>query len=193
MARKKTERKSKTFSEAIGINNIINDKTGFVMGLILLCVALFICIAFFSYFSTGQADQSLVTDLRPGEVENTGREFQNYCGSIGALLSYALISRCFGIPAFIIPMFIILCSVRMMGAYKKTEPLEMVLGHGFGDDMAIHYLCKVPHSTHGRPGFQPRRRPWCLLCAVHGKPYWTSRTGRYTCYYHDSLPYLHHI
>ena len=51
MARKKTERKSKTFSEAIGINNIINDKTGFVMGLILLCVALFICIAFFSYFS----------------------------------------------------------------------------------------------------------------------------------------------
>ena len=128
MARKKTERKSKTFSEAIGINNIINDKTGFVMGLILLCVALFICIAFFSYFSTGQADQSLVTDLRPGEVENTGREFQNYCGSIGALLSYALISRCFGIPAFIIPMFIILCSVRMMGAYKKLNLWKWFLG-----------------------------------------------------------------
>ena len=128
MARKKTERKSKTFSEAIGINNIINDKTGFIMGLILLCVALFICIAFFSYFSTGQADQSLVTDLRPGEVENTGREFQNYCGSIGALLSYALISRCFGIPAFIIPMFIILCSVRMMGAYKKLNLWKWFLG-----------------------------------------------------------------
>ena len=51
MARKKTERKSKTFSKAIGINNIINDKTGFVMGLILLCVALFICIAFFLHWT----------------------------------------------------------------------------------------------------------------------------------------------
>ena len=93
MAKKKSERKSKTFTEALGLNNIINDKTGFVVGLILLCVALFICIAFISYFSTGQADQSLVVDMRPGEVQNGAREFQNYCGSIGALLSYGLFSR----------------------------------------------------------------------------------------------------
>ena len=39
MAKKKSERKSKTFTEALGLNNIINDKTGFVVGLILLCVA----------------------------------------------------------------------------------------------------------------------------------------------------------
>ena len=46
MAKKKSERKSKTFTEALGLDNIINDKTGFVVGLILLCVAIFICIAF---------------------------------------------------------------------------------------------------------------------------------------------------
>ena len=63
MAKKKTEHKRKTFTEAIGLNNIINDKTGFIAGLILLCVAIYICVAFFSYFSTGAADQSLVTDL----------------------------------------------------------------------------------------------------------------------------------
>ena len=40
MAKKKTERKSKTFTEAIGLNSIINDKTGFVAGLILLGVGL---------------------------------------------------------------------------------------------------------------------------------------------------------
>ena len=118
MAKKKSERKSKTFTEALGLNNIINDKTGFVVGLILLCVAIYICVAFFSYFNTGAADQSLVTDLRPGEVENANRAFQNTCGSLGALLSYGLISRCFGIPAFIIPAFIGLCGIRMMGAYK---------------------------------------------------------------------------
>lgn len=128
MAKKKTERKSKTFTEAIGLNNIINDKTGFVAGLILLGVAVFICVAFFSYFSTGVADQSLVTDLRPGEVENSGRVFQNACGSLGALLSYGLISRCFGIPAFIIPAFIALCGIRMMGAYKKLSLAKWFMG-----------------------------------------------------------------
>ncbi|MGG6544059.1 UNVERIFIED_CONTAM: DNA translocase FtsK [Prevotella sp. 15_C9] len=121
MVRKKTERKPKTFSEAIGINYIINDKTSFVFGLILLCFAAFICIAFISYFSTGSADQSLVTALRPGEIENSGQEFQNSCGSIGAILSYYLISKCFGIPAFIIPIFIIICSVKMIKAYEKTN------------------------------------------------------------------------
>ena len=128
MAKKKSERKSKTFTEALGLNNIINDKTGFVVGLILLCVAIYICVAFFSYFNTGAADQSLVTDLRPGEVENANRAFQNTCGSLGALLSYGLISRCFGIPAFIIPAFIALCGVRMMGAYKKLNLLKWFMG-----------------------------------------------------------------
>ena len=128
MAKKKTEHKSKTFTEALGLNNIINDKTGFVVGLILLCVSIYICVAFFSYFSTGAADQSLVTDLRPGEVENANRVFQNACGSLGAIISYGLISRCFGIPAFIIPAFIALCGVRMMGAYKKLNLLKWFMG-----------------------------------------------------------------
>ncbi len=128
MAKKKTERKSRTFTEAIGLNNIINDKTGFVVGLILLGVALFICVAFFSYFSTGAIDQSIVTDLRPGEVENSNRVFQNACGSLGALISYGLISRCFGIPAFIIPAFIALCGIRMMGAYKKLNLMKWFMG-----------------------------------------------------------------
>ena len=128
MAKKKTTQKSKTFTEALGLNNIINDKTGFVVGLILLCVAIYICVAFFSYFSTGAADQSLVTDLRPGEVENANRVFQNVCGSLGAIISYGLISRCFGIPAFIIPAFIALCGLRMMGVYKKLNLMKWFMG-----------------------------------------------------------------
>lgn len=118
MAKKKNQKQPKSFSEAIGLNHIINDRSNFVTGIILICLAVFIVIAFISYFSTGQADQSLVLDLRPGEVENTERVFQNYCGSIGAIVSYYLISRCFGISAFLIPAFIILCGLRLMQAYK---------------------------------------------------------------------------
>ncbi|MBF1436046.1 MAG: DNA translocase FtsK [Prevotella micans] len=128
MAKKKTERKAKTFSEAIGFNNILNDKTGFILGLILFLVAIFLLIAFISYFSTGQADQSLVTELRPGEVENTAHEFHNYCGSVGAILSYFLIAKCFGIPAFLIPLFIIVCGLKMMRAYEKVNLWKWFFG-----------------------------------------------------------------
>ena len=128
MAKKKTERKAKTFSEAIGFNNILNDKTGFILGLILFLVAIFLLIAFISYFSTGQADQSLVTELRPGEVENTAHEFHNYCGSVGAILSYFLIAKCFGIPAFLIPLFIIVCGLKMMRAYEKVDLWKWFFG-----------------------------------------------------------------
>lgn len=128
MAKKKKEKTPKTFSEAIGAHYIINDKTGFVLGIVLLCLALYVLVAFISYFSTGEADQSLVTALRPGEIENSTKVFQNSCGSVGALLSYFLIARCFGIPAFIIPLYIILCGVRMIRAYEKINLWKWFFG-----------------------------------------------------------------
>ncbi|GAB6981852.1 FtsK/SpoIIIE family DNA translocase [Prevotella dentasini] len=128
MVKKKPERKSKTFSEALGVNNIINDKTSFILGLILICLAIFIIIAFISYFSTGQADQSLVMSLRPGEIENNGRQFQNVCSSIGAILSHFFIAKCFGFSAFLIPFFIVLCGVKMMGAYKTLSLWKWFFG-----------------------------------------------------------------
>ena len=155
MAKKKSERKSKTFTEALGLNNIINDKTGFVVGLILLCVAIYICVAFFSYFNTGAADQSLVTDLRPGEVENANRAFQNTCGSLGALLSYGLISRCFGIPAFIIPAFIALCGIRMMGAYKKLSLMKWFMGMALVMIWSSVTFAKALTPLMGNPVYNP--------------------------------------
>lgn len=65
MTKKKSNRSNKTFSQAIGLDNIINDKTNFVFGFILICIAIFLIIAFFSYFSTGAADPvwSMTFDL----------------------------------------------------------------------------------------------------------------------------------
>lgn len=128
MAKKKSGRNTKTFSQAIGITKIINDRTNFLFGFILLCMAIFVIIAFFSYFTTGAADQSLVNDLRPGEILNRNGEFTNYCGSIGALLSNFLINRCFGISAFLIPFFIILWGLKCMGAYRKLNLWKWFFG-----------------------------------------------------------------
>ena len=119
MAKKRAERKPKNIGEAVGFKNIFsNEKTDFVLGVFLLLVAVYIIIAMCSYLSTGQADQSILEDMRPGEWLNSDHKFANYCGSIGAIISYTLITVNFGLAAFFIPAFIILVGLRLMGAYK---------------------------------------------------------------------------
>lgn len=117
--RKKPAQKPKTVGEAVGFQNILNnEKTDFLLGVILLVIAVYVIIAMISYFSTGQADQSILEDLRPREWMNTDRSFSNYCGSIGAIIAYTLITVNFGIPAFLIPGFIILLGLRLVRVYK---------------------------------------------------------------------------
>ena len=128
MAKKKQAKTAKNFSEAIGFGNIFkNDIFNFIFGFVLLLLAVYVTIAFISYFSTGQADQSLLLDRRPGELLNTHQEYQNSCGSIGALLSYFFISRCFGLSAFIIPVLMALIGLRMMHAYNNINLLKWFL------------------------------------------------------------------
>lgn len=118
MARKKSDRKPKNLGEAVGFRNIFsNEKTDFLLGLILLLIAIFVIIAMVSFFSTGQGDQSLLEGLRPGEWVNTNHSFTNYCGSIGAIMAYFFIAVNFGIPAFIMPAFIILVGLKLMKIY----------------------------------------------------------------------------
>ncbi len=121
MARKKSERKPKSFSEAVGFQNIFNnEKSDFFLGVLLLFFSVYIIIAMISFFSTGQADQSLLEHLLPGEWLNTQQEFQNYCGSVGAILAYTLITINFGFSAFLIPLFLIMVSLQLMRAYKMS-------------------------------------------------------------------------
>ena len=128
MAKKKQAKTAKNFSEAIGFGNIFkNDIFNFIFGFVLLLLAVYVTIAFVSYFSTGQADQSLLLDRRPGELLNTHQEYQNSCGSIGAVISYFFISRCFGLSAFIIPVLMALIGLRMMHAYNNINLLKWFL------------------------------------------------------------------
>lgn len=118
MARKKTDRKAYSTSKSSGISNIYNnERTDFYLGLLALAFAIFLIVAMFSYLSTGADDQSLLDNMRPGEWMNTNKEFHNCCTSIGAILSYTLMARGFGFPAFCIPFFIIVASLKLMRAY----------------------------------------------------------------------------
>ena len=123
MAKKKNskaaEKKASSFTEALGFNNIFhNERINFVAGILLLFIAGYLTWAFVSYFVTGSADQSLIEAPKAGEILNEHHEFQNACGSIGAYASWFFIKRCFGLAAFLSPIFLLLLAVNMMRAYK---------------------------------------------------------------------------
>ena len=115
----KQESLSINLSEALGIDKIFhNERLNFFIGILLFILAIYMSLSFISFFNTGAADQSIIEELKAGELSNQHQEFTNSCGSIGAYLSWYFIKRCFGIPAFIIPLFIIVISLHLMKAYR---------------------------------------------------------------------------
>ena len=121
MGNKKSNRKSNTLGKVVGFQDILNsEKTDFLLGLILFFIAGYLLIAMVSFLFTGQADQSILESLRAGEWLNSNRMFTNICGSIGAILSYELITLTFGISAFLIPVFVVLAGLKLMRIYQPN-------------------------------------------------------------------------
>ena len=119
MAKKKKTSTASSLKEALGFDKIFhNERLNFFLGFLLLFVAGYLIWAFISYFTTGAADQSMIESPREGEILNQKGEFDNACGSLGAYSAWFLIKRCFGLPAFLIPVFILLLAVNLMRAYK---------------------------------------------------------------------------
>ena len=120
---KKTKRNiqkgEKTFADVMGVGGIVrNEWFDFIVGLIVFSVAGMAFYAIISYMLTGEDDQSLVQELRPGEIFSRSHEFKNGIGSVGAIVSYLLVSRCFGISSLLIPVFGAMCGLQLMRAYK---------------------------------------------------------------------------
>ena len=124
MAKKKKKQVSQseerfTLAGSLGLNQIFHhERLNFFLGLMLFGVAIYLLLAFVSFVMTGQTDQSLLDNLRDGEMGNQNGEFANLCGSIGARISSFFMKDCFGFSAFIIPVFAFMASFRVMRAYK---------------------------------------------------------------------------
>ena len=115
MAKKKAERKPANIKEALGLSSFLrSERTDFLLGLIIILFAIYLFVAMSSFLTTGAADQSILESMRPGEWFNTERIFQNYCSSVGAMLSYFFMTENFGFAAFMIPSFLVLAGVRLM-------------------------------------------------------------------------------
>ncbi|MBQ9357585.1 MAG: DNA translocase FtsK [Prevotella sp.] len=117
-------KESTTMLEALGLRRIIqifdNERLRFFIGMLLFAVSCCMVLAFISYLTTGQADMSIIEQPRTGDMANQNGEFQNICGSLGAYAAHFFMNRCFGLPALLIPVFLLLVSLRLMKAFKPN-------------------------------------------------------------------------
>ena len=122
MAKKKKVNHNNSLKDILGFDIFQNEKLNFFLGLALFGVALYLVISFVSFLTTGNIDQSMIESAREGEVMNQKGEFKNYCGSLGAYVSYFFMKECFGLAAFVIPAFCLMVSLKMMRAYEISLP-----------------------------------------------------------------------
>ena len=120
MAKKKTEKAQEP--KEIKTNRIGNftksETTHFVIGLICVIFAVYLLLAFTSFFFTGAADQSILNHQQPGELMQTANQVKNYAGARGAQLSEYLINGCFGIASYLIVLFLAVLGMKLMRAYQ---------------------------------------------------------------------------
>jgi S-DNA-T family DNA segregation ATPase FtsK/SpoIIIE len=83
---------------------VTDERTRFVMGVLLLLGVLYLSLAFVSYFFTGAADQSKL-DLPMDELRDMRADIQNWTSVTGAVLAEDFIHHWFGISSFSILIF----------------------------------------------------------------------------------------
>lgn len=87
--------------------------TRIVCGVLMLSIALFLSIAFFSFFFSGKADYSLIEMSHSDRVANR-RDFNNALGMPGAMLASLLIDRAFGVLSIGLIVMLIVYGLKIM-------------------------------------------------------------------------------
>ena len=129
MAKKKSKKSmsqsaSPSMLESLGLRHISqvfqNERLHFFLGMLLFALSVCLTWAFVSYFTTGAADQSIIENLKEGDLENEPQKFGNAVGSLGAYAAYFFMNHCFGVSSFGLPLLMFLFSLALMKAYKPS-------------------------------------------------------------------------
>ena len=114
MTSRKSKSKRNGFAEIFNLENFFESNSiRFIIGLILLFIAIYMITAFVSYIYTGTLDMSLIES----GVEDSAEKIQNKCGPTGALMANFFIKNYFGYAAFFIPIFIGAVALRIVEAF----------------------------------------------------------------------------
>lgn len=99
-------------------NFLTGDSAQVILGLVCIMFAFYMLLAFVSFFFTGDMDQSVIERITEKDMANQDGEFANHAGSIGARMAFFWINDCFGISAFMIPLFLLMLGFKLVRAYK---------------------------------------------------------------------------
>ena len=91
-----------------------NETFCFIAGLLFVIFAVYLLLAFTSFFFTGAADQSIIDEATADELASTHNGVKNYAGSRGAQLASYFINRCFGVSSYFIPVFLAVLGLKLM-------------------------------------------------------------------------------
>ncbi|MBR3442360.1 MAG: DNA translocase FtsK 4TM domain-containing protein [Bacteroidaceae bacterium] len=86
-------------------------------GMVLLLVSVYMIATFVSYIYTGADDYSLCQGDRP-DFWSSETVVSNVGNKTGLLVSYFFINDCFGLASFLIPVFMMICALRLIGSYR---------------------------------------------------------------------------
>ena len=115
MAKKKpTKKKSKPRTKKRNLT--ITSQQKLVFGSLLLILGILLSIAFLSFFFTGQADQSILTEFTSRDIKA-----QNWLNKFGAWVSDLFIHRGFGIASFIFSGLIFISGIYILLNIKKAR------------------------------------------------------------------------
>lgn len=112
---KKTVRKKKTQDKRTSfIEFIKKERTKFLLGVCLSFFGAYILLGEISFFFTGAADQSKVTNKFFLDLISHKQEISNWTGVVGAFVAEKLINNWFGIFSLLIPVYLILMGLKLM-------------------------------------------------------------------------------
>ena len=118
MAKQKlTVKKSRSFSFSKLTAPFKNKNNQKVFAAILILIALYLLIAFISFFFDWKADDSLVSGKGFSDIL-TDKNINNTIGGFGAYISNLCIKLWFGVTAFFIPIIVMLAGLKILGLQK---------------------------------------------------------------------------
>lgn len=94
-----------------------------LFGIFLMCLCIYLLVSFISYFSTCISDQSMINQSTIGNAPHT----LNKGGEGGARLSEFLINECFGIGSFVIIIWLLAMSLKMLIGKPKFKSVNFTI------------------------------------------------------------------
>lgn len=117
--RGKVTRKQPANKKRSGFFQFLKSERGkFLIGVCFVFVALYIIIGMLSFFFTGAADQSKVINKFFLDLITHKQEIENWTGVGGAFAAQALINNYYGVFSFVVPVFLFIVGIRLMGVMR---------------------------------------------------------------------------